>query len=133
MSEITRICARCSQSSPLAAQFCPHCGYDTQSGLPAPQGSQLPLVIGKAALPVLAGIAGLVVRAGWKLLKERMQQTVTQAITPTASASPAPTPQPASPARRARRTIHIRSAWAVGDARGVWRQGTSEQTIEIEE
>lgn len=133
MSEITRICAHCGKSSPLQAQFCPHCGYDTQSGLPAPQSSHLPLAIGKAALPVLAGVAGLIMRAGWKLLKERLKQTVTQAITPTAQPTQPPVAQPASTPRRARRTIHIRSSWAVGDARGVWRQGSSEQTIEIED
>jgi hypothetical protein len=133
MSEITRICAHCGKSSPLDAQFCPHCGYDIQGGLPASRASQLPLAIGKAALPVLAGVAGLIMRAGWKLLKERLHHTVTQAITPTAQASQPPASQQASSPRRTRRTIHIRSSWAVGDARGVWRQGSSEQTIEIED
>jgi hypothetical protein len=29
--------------------------------------------------------------------------------------------------------IRIRSSWAVGDANGVWRKGTSDQTIEIDD
>jgi hypothetical protein len=136
MSEISRICAQCSKPGPLDARYCPHCGYDTTSGLPHPQvrdqGSrqyELPMVIGKAALPVLAGAASLVVRAAWQFMKSqaarRAAQHAVQAIT-----QPAPV-QPES--RRSRRTIHIRSSWSVGDASGVWRKGSSEQTIEIEE
>lgn len=132
MSEITRICAQCGKQGALDARFCPHCGYDTQAGLPAPQSNSLPMVIGKAALPILAGVASLAVRAGWKLLKERLLQppsqstrTVAQPLAPRPTAPPAP--------RQARRTIHIRSAWAVGDANGVWRRGSSEHTIEIDE
>jgi hypothetical protein len=34
---------------------------------------------------------------------------------------------------RTRRSIRIRSTWAVGDARGVWRQGATEHIIEIDE
>lgn len=132
MNEITRICTHCGKNSPLEAQFCSHCGYDTQSGLPAPQ-NYLPLALGKAALPVVAGVAGLIVRAGWKLLKSRLTQAVTSAITPAAPTAHPPAPRTTSEPRRARRTIHIRSSWAVGDARGVWRKGETEHTIEIDD
>lgn len=132
MSEITRICAQCGKSSALEAQFCPHCGYDMQTGLPAPQGNQLPMVIGKAALPILAGVASLAVRAGWKLLKDRLSQAATQPVR-AATQPPAPRPTDTPAPRQARRTIRIRSAWAVGDASGVWRRGSSEHTIEIDE
>jgi hypothetical protein len=43
-----------------------------------------------------------------------------------------PVPSAAPPARP-RTTIRIRSSWAVGDANGVWRQGVSDHTIEIDE
>lgn len=129
MSEITRICARCGQSGPLDARFCPHCGYDVDAELPTPAGRNLPVALGRAALPILAGVAGLAARAAWRFLQGRMEQ----AIAPTPQSQP-PAVQPAPPAAtRARRTIHIRTAWAVGDARGIWRQGQSDQTIEIEE
>jgi hypothetical protein len=143
MNQIQRICAECGNSFMLEARFCPHCGYDTQSYIPV-QRSNLPMVIGKAALPILAGAASLAVRAGWKFLQNRMarvavRQAVDMAITsskttPVASsiASPARRSENLSP-RRAQRTIHIRSSWAVGDANGVWRQGVSEHTIEIDE
>lgn len=132
MSEITRICAQCGKPSALDAQFCPHCGYDMQAGLPAPQSTSLPMVIGKAALPILAGVASLAVRAGWKLLKARLLQPPAQPTRPVAQPL-APRPPATPAARSARRTIHVRSAWAVGDANGVWRRGSSEHTIEIDE
>jgi hypothetical protein len=85
-------------------------------------------------LPVLAGAASLVVRAAWKLMKSqvarRAAQRAVQAITQPAPVQPTVV-QPAP--RRSRRTIHIRSSWAVGDANGVWRKGSSEQTIEIDD
>ncbi len=132
MSEITRICAQCGKQSALDAQFCPHCGYDMQAGLPAPQNNRLPMVIGKAALPILAGVASLAVRAGWKLLKDRLLQNSAQPTRPAAQPL-APRPTEIAAPRQARRTIRIRSAWAVGDASGVWRRGSSEHTIEIDE
>jgi hypothetical protein len=134
MNEISRICAQCSKPGPLDVRYCPHCGYDTTSG--APSGArqyELPVLFGKAALPVLAGAASLVVRAAWQLLKSqaarRAAQRAVQVMT-----QPAPVqPTVVNPApRRSRRTIHIRSSWAVGDANGVWRKGSSEQTIEID-
>jgi predicted amidophosphoribosyltransferase len=134
MNEISRICAQCSKPGPLDARYCPHCGYDTTSGAPALRQYELPVVFGKAALPVLAGAASLMVRAVWKLMKSqaarRAAQRTVQAITQPAPVQPAVV-QPAP--RRTRRTIHIRSSWAVGDANGVWRKGSSEQTIEIDD
>ncbi len=139
MSEIQRICPQCGKSSALDAQFCAHCGYDTQAGLPAPR-QMLPVTIGKAALPILAGVASLAIRAGWKLLQNYMAQQAANNRMTVPKASPA-TPQTtqlaarneAPTARRPRRTIHIRSSWAVGDGNGLWQRGTSEQTIEIED
>jgi hypothetical protein len=125
MSEITRICARCGQPGPLEARHCPHCGHDAEAGVPAPLNQRnLPILIGRAALPVLAGAASLAIRAGWQLLQKRLAQPL---------ASPSQPPATAPEQGRPRRTIRIRSAWAVGDARGMWRQGSSEHTIEIDE
>ena len=95
------------------------------------------MVLGKAALPLLAGAASLALRAGWKLLQQRLENAVTQpAPSLRAVTKPAATPptiRQATGAARPRRTIHIRSSWAVGDAHGNWRQGSSEHTIEIDD
>ncbi len=127
MSEITRICASCGEASPLEARYCPHCGYDTAGAPPAPTSTlTLPMTLSKAALPVLAGVASLAARVAWKLIQQRLNQPAPlQPSTVTRSPSPAP--------RTARRVIRIRSSWAVGDANGVWRQGSSDQTIEIDD
>ncbi len=127
MSEVMRICTQCGRGAPLAARYCPHCGYDAQAGLPVPSSPNLPAVIGRAALPVLVGIAGMAARAAWRLVQQRLAQPPAQA--------------PAAPARRAgsevaprpRRVIRIRSAWATGDVNGVWQQGMSEHTIELDD
>ena len=141
MTEIQRICAQCGKSGALEMRYCPHCGFDAQAGLPVPT-TNLPVAIGKAALPILAGVAGLALRAGWKLLHSRLAQVTAQKVVDRVIRMPRPTQptaiQPTLPAteitaRRPRRTIHIRSSWAMGDANGLWRQGTSEQTIEIDE
>lgn len=130
MSEVTRICAQCGKSGPLEARYCPHCGQDSESNAPVVHERNLPAVISRAALPLLAGAASLAVRAALRFLQHQLEQSV---------AKPAPTTvvtraQPEPPAqRRARRVIHVRSSWAVGDANGVWRRGSSEQTIEIDE
>lgn len=128
MSEITRICAQCGQPGPLEARYCPHCGHDVEASVPAQLSQRnLPVLIGRAALPVLAGAASLAIRAGWQLLQKRLAQPLTTQSQPPAKAPAAPAQQ------RPRRTIRIRSAWAVGDAHGVWRQGSSEHTIEIDD
>ena len=67
MSEINRICPQCGGSVALQTRYCGECGYDTSTGLPVRQ-SNLPVKVGKAALPVVAGLAGLALRSGWKLL-----------------------------------------------------------------
>lgn len=134
MSEIQRICVQCGYANPLESRYCARCGHDSQGALPALRPS-LPVVIGKAALPVLVGAASVALRMGWKLLQQRAAQAARVQppsqplqVMPRSVAAPAP-----SPAARARRTIHIRSTWATGDANGVWRQGSSEHFIEIEE
>jgi len=93
------------------------------------------MIIGKAALPILAGAASLALHAGWKLLQQRLLTTATQSAplqTTTAKAIRS-RPQAITPQSRARRTIHIRSSWTVGDANGNWRQGSSEHMIEFED
>lgn len=135
MSNVQRVCVQCGAGNPVESRYCAACGYDSQAALPAPRVS-LPAVIGRAALPVLVGAASLAVRAGWKLLQSRL------AHPPTASASPpSPRAQPivqqprveVVQSRRARRTLHIRSSWAVNNGNGVWQEGTSEHTIELDD
>jgi hypothetical protein len=130
MSDVSKICPQCGGSNALDARHCAHCGYDTQSALPAVQ-YNLPAVLGKAAVPVLAGAVGLAVSVGWKLLQGMLNQA-TRPAPPTVhvprSESTAIQPTAHSP----RRTIHIRTAWAIGDSSGAWRRGESEQTIEFD-
>lgn len=135
MSEVQRICPQCGEAGPLAARYCPHCGADSQAALPAPA-SSFPLVLTKAALPILAGAASLALRAAWKLLQSRMTSTVTEQAVQSLRAArnaqpPAPTPLP--PVQRPQRTIRIRSAWSVIDGNGVRRSGVSEHQIEIDD
>jgi hypothetical protein len=66
MSEVRRICGHCGAAVALDGRYCAACGYDFESALPAQSGN-LPLALGKAALPMLVGAAGLVLRAGWQL------------------------------------------------------------------
>jgi hypothetical protein len=132
MSNVQRVCVQCGEGNPVESRYCARCGYDSQSALPAPR-SNLPAVIGRAALPVLIGAASLAMRAGFKLLQSRLAQP------PAAKApnvSPQVVPQPrndASTTRHAKRTIHIRSAWSVNNGNGVWQQGSSEHTIELDD
>ena len=144
MSDVQRICARCGHSNPLESRYCAHCGDDSRTNLPAAQ-SNLPMVIGRAALPVLATVAGYALRVGWRLLQHRLARAATAPSTvsssapmKTAPASPASSNVPArvvkTPASRAnRRTIHIRSKWAVSNGRGGWQEGISEHTIEMDD
>jgi hypothetical protein len=131
MNEIMRICASCGRSGPLEARFCPHCGHDAEAGAPTGlERRNLPVAVTRAALPVLAGVATLAVRAAWQLVRNRMAASLTapppQAAQPTRSIAPVATP-------RSRRVIRIRSTWAVGDANGNWRKGASDHTIEIDD
>ena len=131
MSQIQRICPQCSGSTPVDARYCPHCGADTEGELVVRQGN-LPASVGKAALPILAGVATFALRTAWRLLNQRLTaETVTTVVS---EPNMKPTIRPdAAPANRPRRTIHIRSAWAVGDASGRWSQGSSEHTIEFDD
>lgn len=128
MSAIHRICPACGKDTPLDARHCPHCGRDTQSDLPVPQSSNLPVVVGKAALPVLAGIGALAARVAWKLIQSRWAAPAASAVETPTKITPAP---PTQPTRQPRTTIRIRSSWAMNDGQGAWRQGHSEHIIEI--
>jgi hypothetical protein len=150
MSNVFRVCPDCGEQYAMEARFCPSCGYDIRTGLPA-QNQNLPVPLGKAALPVLAGVAGLALRAAWKLMQSKTAQdaarSAVQAVLHAAqSAPPAETKSQAAPpvetqppvvqpqvVRKSRRTIRIRTSWAVGDANGIWRHGTSDQTIEFDD
>jgi hypothetical protein len=131
MSQIQRICPQCSGGTPVDARYCPHCGADTERDLAVQQRS-LPATVGKAALPVLAGVATFALRTAWRLLNERLTaETMTTSVSEPAQ-KPAVRPE-ATPAKRPGHTIRIRSAWAVGDANGRWSQGSSEHTIEFDD
>lgn len=141
MSEVQRICPQCGAAGPLSARYCARCGHDFQGELPVPQ-SNLPVVLGGAAVPVLLGAAGVALRIGWKILQSRWAQAAAEKAVDVAlhRTQPAPPPQQSpAPSRtdivssRPRRTLTIRSAWSVGDANGVWRQGYSEHRIDLDE
>ncbi len=125
--QVHRVCPQCGGNVALDARYCPHCGVDTRAGLPVER-SSLPAQLGRAALPVAAGLAGFVLRVGWHLLRRRLVHLGGRAGSrPLAPSSSTP------PTRRGRRVLRIRSWWAVGDANGVWRQGREEHIIEFDE
>jgi hypothetical protein len=126
MSDVSKICPRCGGGNALDSRHCAHCGYDTLA-LPMIQ-NNLPLVLGKAAVPVLAGVAGLALSVGWKLLNSVLNQTARPPLKVERSETTAIQPAAATP----RRTITIRTSWAIGDSSGAWRRGESEQTIEFD-
>ncbi len=132
MNQVSRICPQCGGTVALHARYCGECGYDTSSGLPVSR-TNLPATVGKAALPVVAGLAGLALRSGWKLLQAHLTQLATHQE-PAPARPPAPQPQQTAnpPVPRAGRTIRIRSSWIVGDGRGNWRRGSEEHVIEID-
>ncbi|HHY58556.1 MAG TPA: zinc ribbon domain-containing protein [Chloroflexi bacterium] len=123
MTELSRICPQCGKSFPLEARHCSHCGYDMDATLPTVQ-STLPALVGKAAVPLLAGAASLAISMGWKLMQGMLHRPVKAAHQPLQVRSTAPA--------QGRLKIRITTAWAVGDSNGNWREGRSEQTIEIE-
>lgn len=139
MSTVSRICPQCGESTPLESRHCAHCGYDAQAGLPMQAQRNLPMTLSKAALPILAGVASLALRAGWKLLRSRMAQDAinygaSKAATSLVNAaknSPAPTSSTTN-TPKVKRTVRIRSTWAVGDANGILQQGSSDHTIEFD-
>jgi hypothetical protein len=113
----------------MEARYCARCGYDTQGNLPAQQQTNLPAVIGKAAVPVLVGAASLAVSAGFKLLQGIMaRQAQPQSQPPVRAAS---NDSEIAPSRRV--TITVRTSWAVGDSSGRWEKGQAEQKIELGE
>lgn len=135
MAQVHRICAACGKDSPLEAQYCPHCGHDSYAGVPMKQSSNLPMVVTRAALPVLATAGTLAARLLWKLVRDRILPSATLTVR---TEPPAPLAlreeQPlAPPSQRSRRSIRIRTSWAVGDANGVQRQGYTDQTIEFDD
>lgn len=143
MSQIQRICPHCGHDGPIGAAYCAHCGERGEASdarqLPAPR-VNVPAVVGRAALPLLATAASFAVRAGWRLLRHQLE---TRAAAPvdapkpvqgsTSSTSLARRGDSASIAPQHRRTVRIRSSWVVGDAHGNLRHGASEHTIEIDE
>lgn len=128
MGEVFRVCPACSADVPLPAQHCPNCGHDSRENPPARR-SQLPVPVTGALVPLAAGVAGLVLRAGWKLLQNPwFRSTVASGLGSQEQSAP-----PAEAARPSpRRTIHIRSSWAVQEADGRVRQGREEHTIELD-
>ncbi len=135
MSEVSRVCPQCSAKVALDSQYCGRCGHDTSSGLAVEQ-RNLPAQLATAALPVAAGLAGWAVRAGWKLLRARLEEMAQNPPAAVAPRAAKRTQQPAPVAAengRSKRTIRIRSTWAVGDGKGVWRQGAEEHIIDVEE
>jgi hypothetical protein len=135
MSQVNRICPQCGGNVSLQARYCGECGYDTSRGLPV-QRLNLPVQVGKAALPVVVGLAGLAIRSGWKLLQAQLAQAATQAAPslqkPLAHRATSEV-KPVDPKSRAGRTIRIRSSWIIGDGQGRWKQGNEEHIIEIDD
>jgi len=119
-----RICPQCGHGNTMETRYCAQCGHDTQANLPVPQPSNLPAVIGKAAVPVLVGVASLAVSAGWRLLQGLLTKPVAQ---------PPMQVKKGEIEKRPRATIRIRSSWAVGDSNGNWQRGQAEHTIEFDE
>lgn len=131
MAEVNRICPTCGKSSPLDAQHCPHCGADVSAGVPMRHGSALPANVTRAALPVIVTAGTLALRFAWRLLR---QQLFSPAPTTSATQSKnVPQTVPNQTPTRSGRSIRIRTAWAVGDANGIQRQGYSDQQIDFEE
>ena len=124
MSNVTRICPQCGHGNAMDNRYCAQCGYDSQSNLPVPQGTNLPAVIGKAAVPVLVGAASLALSAGLKLLQNALRKPAAQPIQ-------VKSPTTGAVVKGGRMKITIRTSWAVGDSSGRWEKGQSEQTIEL--
>ena len=135
MSDVSRVCSQCGGKVAIDSRFCGRCGYDTTAGLPIEQ-RNLPAQIASAALPVAAGLAGWAVRAGWKLLRNRLEE-MTKNPPAVSALRPAPAPRRANPDKKERLrpkcTIRIRSRWVIGDGKGIWRQGAEEHIIDVED
>jgi hypothetical protein len=127
MSNVSRICPQCGHGNPMETRYCAQCGYDSQANLPAVQQTNLPAVIGKAAVPVLVGAASLALSAGWKLLQNVLSKPAPQQPIQVKSTDKGEV------TKRGRVTITVRTSWAVGDSSGRWEKGQAEQTIELGE
>lgn len=125
MAEVSRICPQCGNSFPLEARHCSHCGYDMEATLPAQQ-STLPALVDKTAAPLLVGAASVIAGVGWRLLRALLSRPAQPSAPPVQVRTDAPVRS------QSRVTIRITTSWVVGDSRGNWRKGHSEQTIEIE-
>ena len=132
MNDVSRVCSQCGGKVALEVRFCGRCGYDTSAGLPVEQ-RKLPAQLATAAVPVVAGLASWALRAGWKLLQSRLEEAAQNPPAPQQREPPPRQRSQPSTGERPRRTVRIRSPWAVGDANGVWRQGTQEHIIDFDE
>lgn len=131
MEIVYRVCPECGKDAPIEAQFCPHCGKDTNSGLPVKQAGNMPIVVGKAALPVLATVGTLLVRTLWKMLRQRPNPLGAVIGSDAASAVAHREQSPAKATRGP--SVRIRTTWAVGDASGIRQQGFTEHVIQFDE
>ncbi len=163
MAKLSRVCPHCGEQGELESAFCASCGESNSPDTAQRSANRsidesdkvgsLPIQLRKAALPLLAGAAGLIVQVGWRLLQSKTARDVAlnaansalqsrvqthmakghAPIEPSAATHPVSRQSGSVVARRQGRTIRIRSSWAVGDASGVLRQGQSEHTIEIDD
>lgn len=88
MAKLSRVCPHCGQQGALDSAYCAHCGVSTATERNPQEnaahnslnnrdlGAGLPMQLRKAALPLLAGAAGLVVRAGWRLLQSKTAREI---------------------------------------------------------
>ena len=134
MSEVFRVCPKCGKNVAIDSRHCGICGYDTQDGYPLER-RNLPVEVAKVALPVVAGLTGLALRAGWHILRKQLPALAANAVNEITAAPPPQKPVSKSTAqhRTRGRVIRIRSKWAVGDRNGVWKSGEEEHIIEVNE
>jgi hypothetical protein len=132
MAEVNRICPACGKNSPLEARHCPHCGHDATIGVPMRQTNLLPATVTRAALPVLVTAGTLALRMVWRLVKQQLLSPASLSVVTPSKTMPQASPSD-TPARRSGRSIRVRTAWAVGDANGIQRQGYSDQQIDFDE
>lgn len=137
VSDIYRVCPKCGgRSNETTYRFCPTCGADSDLEL-AVSGSSLATTASKAVLPILASVAGMALRFGWKLLQNRMAASAVHNLQSTTPVRPPsvemPTPSKQLPNSPSRRRIHIRSARKVSDSKGNWRSEDSEHIIDIDD
>ena len=91
--------------------------------MPSQRAVRQPPCMGLAAN---GGAASLAISMGWKLVQGMLNRPAKPTNQPIQVRSAAPVQS------QSRMKIHITTAWMVGDSSGNWREGRSEQTIEIE-